>query len=675
MTTTEPSPISRTLQTRYATFDTETRYSEEYSVADLGNEAYVRDPRFECYLVIVHADDGFKFIGHPKDAPWDQISQYAFLSANAGFDQAVLRRMIELGQAPAFAYPKEWHCTSNMGVYFGLPRALAKALKAEFGIEHDKSVRNKDMLGIGHAELEANPALKEKVYKYAALDGEGPLLLWQKYGHLWPEIEKEISNETYRMCREGVYVDKAKIEYCIQILETACAVNEDRIPWSKDYPILSPKALRTECAKHGINPPASLAKTSEECALWEAKYGDLIPFVKWMRNWRRANALLEKFRTMHVRIGEDGRMAYSLLYYGGSTGRFSGGGGYNPQNIPKEPMYFDAEWNITSEANTARVIDMRSTLVAPPGKLLAAVDYAQIEARVTPWVAGDRATLDRIRPPSLRSMRFKEMLKAETSVYQVHAELAMGWKGMSEDPSTWNLKKADKVLYALAKARVLGLGFGCGWNKFIALAKLMLDKETFKKVFGAPVPPDHATAFVDYLIQYDKPKTYLKQWPLLTEEEKTIWVNSWLQVTDYRTKNPKITALWRRMGDELARSCGGDYTVTLPSGRDLFYYGVHKRADSYYVYTTKGDPASRAYGPLLVENLVQATARDILCEAILRLRKAGFRVVMHVHDEIIVEIDRPEDADRIMEIMCESPRWARTLPIGAEADVTTFYRK
>lgn len=78
---------------------------------------------------------------------------------------------------------------------------------------------------------------------------------------------------------------------------------------------------------------------------------------------------------------------------------------------------------------------------------------------------------------------------------------------------------------------------------------------------------------------------------------------------------------------------------------------------------------------LIAHNCIQATARDLLCYAILRLRDAGFEVIMHVHDEIIVIVNNQEEVDSVTQIMCENPPWAKTLPIGAEPDITTYYRK
>lgn len=181
--------------------------------------------------------------------------------------------------------------------------------------------------------------------------------------------------------------------------------------------------------------------------------------------------------------------------------------------------------------------------------------------------------------------------------------------------------------------------------------------------------------FVGYLEKYDKTSANRRKWPHLSAEEQTIWVNSWLQVTDFRAKNPKITALWRRLGDEIKRSIGGKHVITLPSGRELHYFNVSSRGEGITVQTTRGGNASFVHPGLLAENVTQAAARDVLAYAMLNLRDAGINVIGTVHDEVICEVDKDFDASVIERIMLQNPPWAKSLPLGVEVVESQHYLK
>lgn len=129
-----------------------------------------------------------------------------------------------------------------------------------------------------------------------------------------------------------------------------------------------------------------------------------------------------------------------------------------------------------------------------------------------------------------------------------------------------------------------------------------------------------------------------------------------------------------------------DYmTITLPSGRKLYYIAPQigtnrwdKPSISYMGMDqqTKKWKRIETYGGKLVENCVQAIARDCLAVSIERLRKAGYQVIFHIHDEIVIEC-KPEDAslDDVVRIMSEPISWAQGLPLGADGWVNTFFKK
>jgi DNA polymerase len=187
----------------------------------------------------------------------------------------------------------------------------------------------------------------------------------------------------------------------------------------------------------------------------------------------------------------------------------------------------------------------------------------------------------------------------------------------------------------------------------------------------------------------------------LTEDELPEIVHRW------RTANKRIVDLWYGMenaalevmrtgqpvgvkGLILARE--GDYdngqdffTITLPSGRKLFYARpfLHqndfgKEALHYYTVgqNTRKWEVTGTYGGKLVENVTQAIARDCLAESIIRLHQAGYQIIMHVHDEVVLDVPKEQaDLDRVCEIMGQPIDWAPGLLLTADGFVTDFYMK
>ena len=210
---------------------------------------------------------------------------------------------------------------------------------------------------------------------------------------------------------------------------------------------------------------------------------------------------------------------------------------------------------------------MRRIFIPHPGNVFIISDLAQIEARVALYLAGDEKQLN--------------LLRDGTSIYEVHARATMGYTG--SEP----LKVADPDLYRLAKARVLGLGYGCGAAKFMLLAKSMADVD-------------------------------------LTLSQANV------QVADFRRKNAMLVNLWNNLENRFKRYRGQDFHVQLYSGRELVYRDIHPFAGEWHA-TVQGRTAAY-YGGKLCENITQATARDIFCHMLLALEDAGYTCRFHVHD-------------------------------------------
>ena len=171
-------------------------------------------------------------------------------------------------------------------------------------------------------------------------------------------------------------------------------------------------------------------------------------------------------------------------------------------------------------------------------------------------------------------------------------------------------------------------------------------------------------------------------------------------VTAWRNANPNITKLWwdidkaaiKAVKDKVPQTIdkihiemkSGILFITLPSGRKLSYIKprieINKFGREGITYEGIGESKrwSRidTYGPKLVENIVQATARDLLAEAMVNVAKAGYEIVMHVHDEIIVEAPINDSSlENVCELMAIAPSWADGLPLRADGFTCDYYKK
>ena len=267
-------------------------------------------------------------------------------------------------------------------------------------------------------------------------------------------------------------------------------------------------------------------------------------------------------------------------------------------------------------------VNLRNMISPDKDKRLVVVDLSQIEVRTLCWLAGDKVMLDEI---------------ANTDdIYEAFAIRFDLWK-----PENGNMKKENPALRHSVKAMVLGCGYGAGIPRFAAMAGI-------------------------------------------SETEAAS------QVHRYRTKMKKIKKLWSDYnadieGSHLANEqLPTSFTVTLPSGRVLDY-GVLQKWSRFgkSEYTGKipknGKAATiRLWGGLVAENASQALARDIFSDMLVRVFNKGHKIIMHVHDEMVVEVeaDKAQDTlDDMINIMSTPPPWIPDIPLAAEGSILTRYEK
>lgn len=580
--------------------DFETYYASHYSVSTLGPYAYTHHPEFDAYMVAVHevvpaGEAGYRFCGEPGNMDWARLQGSLLVAHNTGFDKAVFTRLQELGIIPT-DLNVEWADTADLAAYLSAPRNLKGAAEQLLAEQPDKTVRE-EMRGVTWAEA-VERGWKARLTEYCASDAALCARLWLEYSGMWPEGERRISALNREMAAEGIFVDAERLQQARCTLGGRIAEAVAAIPWSSEAAIGSRKAYNAQCAKEGLKAPSSLDKNNPDYKEWASANAEAHPWIAAVGEHRSCNAMLEKLNVLMERLRPDGMAeANTLLYCGAGTGRFSGSGGFNMQNLHKGEHHG---------------VDMRALFIPRPGHKFVISDLSQIEARVLLYLAGDTAQLE-------------EIAKG-TSPYEAHARASMGWTG-------GKLKEEDPGLYALAKARVLGLGFGCGKVRFRDLAKSMV---------GIELTPEEAAA----------------------------------QVDSYRFNNPKITALWSTLDTRLHMAMNQDFTILLPSGRRLIYRNVHPFFREW-MCTVQGRTVT-TYGGKLTENLVQATARDIFCGHLLAIAEAGYTIRFHVHDEVIVEVPEEqaeEAAAKINDIMSTAPVWMPGLPLAAETMIADRYTK
>lgn len=582
--------------------DFETTYSSSNSISHSGQWHYLRNAETDVYLVSI-VGPGISFVGSPKDAPWERINGKRWVAHNYSFDGSVMELLRERGVTKAL--PMEYSCTANLAAFLGAPRALAGAAKELLGKSLDKDPRA-FMKGKSWAEAIAL-GKEQEIKDYALSDATSSLDIYSNFSTHMSDVEKALSTHTINMCWNGFQVDSDLVDKGLNTLDWVRVKAAKKLPWKDDDnhvgDVLKLGGLAKACREAGIEVPASTSEDDPACIRWEEQYGEQYPWVAAMRDWRKSNMLFTKLEVLWKRRRPDGSVPYGLKYFGAQTGRWSGDSKFNVQNLPKSEMFG---------------VDLRACIVPRKGKKFIISDLSQIEPRVLAWLAGDEVLLDAVRKGY--------------GIYEAFAVSSGIWNG-----TKGTLKKVDPAKYALSKAQVLGLGYGCGAKKFVLVAKMMAGLE------------------LDEL----KSKNLVDQ---------------------YRRKNKKVVDLWNRLERGFKESVKEDYLVELPSGRKQKYFGVSTQKGvsgkpDWRASVVLSGPKYAFWGGKLTENLVQATARDVFGEAILRLEAAGLPIVAHVHDEVILEVDSDVQIEDVNKLMSVTPDWLEGCPIEAESQEAKCYQK
>lgn len=415
-----------------------------------------------------------------------------------------------------------------------------------------------------------------------------------------------------------------------------------------------------------------------------------------------------------IGIGTRGPVPFYLKFCGAHTHRWSGGDKMNPQNFNRGGA-------------------LRRAILAMLGWVIVVADSGQIEARVIAWLAGAADILETFKRNDQIQARYnREFAKRVGALgHEPDKEEKKGIKAAlkavgipegdfySDVGSAFFLKRLSKeetpIERQLAKNMVLGLGFGMGWFKFAGeLLKGMLGSDPVQFTM------EHVKQFkVDvraFMLRNGQPdrkkeKQIREMLNRLTYEERVIHCAVAAHFVElYRTTYAKIPALWKKASEMLAimerpdgdpnkvRATWGPlkiirHGIIKPNGLVLHYPGLTKKRDKdgtqfSYIGGASGRERKKIYGGLLVENVVQSMARDIVAEQAMRVRAwlgPGQRITRKIwgnkigtttHDEVVAVVREEQGQachDKMIDVMRQSPDWCRTLCLNAEGGFNRSY--
>lgn len=460
-----------------------------------------------------------------------------------------------------------------------------------------------------------------------------------------PTIEKELYILDQKINDRGILVDRQLIKNAL-LLDTEHQ-KEQLVLFKELTGLNNPKSL--PAVKNWMRQETDIIFESlnkdnmDEVQAKLTKY----PHVLKMLDIRSAffKTSIKKYNAMHNMMGADGRIrGLHQMYGAGRTGRFAGRG-LQPHNLARNKykelaglrnLLHKGDFDLISSFYD--VPDVLSQLIrpairAPKDHILGITDFTSIEAVIISWLAGEKWRL--------------EAFKNNVDIYKASASQ------MFDIP----LEAINDEYRQRGKVSELALGFQGSVGALIRMGALKM---------GIP------------------------------EKELLGLVMRW------RTSNPAIVRMWGLLEDMAYKTVKtgvrtnyrglismfmyqGRFIIELPSKRWLVYHNA-KIIGGKITYEGMNDKnkwvAEETYGGKITENIVQAIARDLLAIAMLRLDRAGFDIVMHVHDEIVMELPNPQSdrqvidvLDRINEIMAKPVIWAKDAPIKAKTFLSPFYKK
>jgi len=644
---------------KHLSIDIET-YSSE-NLAKCGVYRYCQSPDFEVLLFGYSVDGGpVKVIdlANGEIIPDeiicaivdDKVIKWAF---NAQFERICLSRYLG-GSVGTYLDPASWRCTMVWAATLGLPLSL-EGVGAVLGLEKQKLKEGKDLIryfctpakakdGTTFRHFSTDAPEKWETFKaYNLRDVETEMAIQDKLAK-FPVDEAEWVNYhlDQRINDRGIMLDMTMVHQAIACDDQFKRTHMDqaRSVTGLENPN-SPAQLKEWLAERGVEAD-SLSKAAVLQMLEEAD-GE-VELALSLRQ-ELAKSSVKKYTAMESVVGADSRARGLIQFYGANrTGRYAGRL-IQVQNLPQNHLPdLDTVRNLIREGHFDTVEALydsvpmvlseliRTAFVPKPGHRFFVADFSAIEARVIAWIAGEQWR--------------QEVFAGGGDIYCASAS-QMFHVPVEKHGVNGHLRQKGKIAE-------LALGYGGSVGALKAMGALNM---------GVP------------------------------EEELKPLVDAW------RLANPNIVRLWWDV-DRAASTCVREKTTTecrgikfiyqsgmmfvvLPSGRRLVYVkprmGINRYGNESVTFEGVGEQKKwlrlESYGPKFVENIIQATARDILAGAMLRLDAHGYKIVMHVHDEAVIEAPADTSLEDICEVMGQTPTWAKGLLLRADGYICDFYKK
>lgn len=622
---------------------------------------YVESPDFEILLLGYSIDGGEVSVIDLKNGENipsevlsaledDSVTKWAF---NAQFERICLSRFLGYEQG-TYLEPSSWKCSMIWSAYMGLPLSL-EGVGAVLGFEKQKLTEGKELIkyfctpcdptkvnggrtrnlpqhdiekwnrfkAYNIRDVEVEMQIQERLQKFPV-----PEFVWDEY-----HLDQEINDR-------GILVDMPFVEKCIEIDKVSY---EKLMAKMKELTNLenpnSVTQMKSWLSDHGVETESLGKKTV--AALMDETSEELAEVLSLRQ--KLAKSSIRKYQAMQSAVCEDGRVRGMFQFYGANrTGRFAGRL-VQLQNLPQNHMEdlaearglirygdYDSVGLLYDDIPDTLSQLIRTAFIPTVNKSFIVADFSAIEARVIAWFAGE----------TWRT----EVFEKGGDIYCASASQMFGVP-VEKHGVNGHLRQKGKIAE-------LALGYGGSVGALKAMGALEMG---------------------------------------LAEEELPELVSAW------RNSNPNIVRFWWDVDRAVKKaikekttasthgiqfSCrSGMLFITLPSGRKLSYVkprmGENKFGGESVTYEgvggTKKWERLESYGPKFVENIVQATSRDILMYAMQTLRNCS--IVAHVHDEVIIEADSSMSLDEVCEQMARVPKWAAGLLLRADGYTCEFYKK
>jgi DNA polymerase len=526
---------------------------------------------------------------------------------------------------------------------------------------------------------ESDPDIFATLYRYCKID----VLAEEQLDDALPDLlvqEQEIWHLNQKLNWRGLRVDVPTVEKIVGIMETEGAKKTRELDHLTIGLVTKPgsrKQIFDFLESEGVTLPDLKAKTVDDFL----SGGKLTPEGRKLLELRKAlsKTSTRKYQTFLKRAGPDGRVRDILMYHGASTGRDTGTG-IQPHNFPrgvipidKDRPYAAVNNIIECDVETLKLLYgenlaplfssvLRNMIIPSKGHELFVADFSKIEVAVLWWLAGNA--------PGLKILE----KGLDPYKYMAAANTGKRYEDISDEGDERQL----------GKAQVLGCGFGMGWKKFQTTAhdqyRLKLTDEQSRAAVNAyreanAAVPELWRAYEEAAIAAVE-NPYSKEGQIFRAGKCEFFFAKgflWAKLPSGRRlayRSPSITWRMREFEVEEIGPDGEVYTKTVTKGpfKTLEFMAVNSK-------TKKWGP-ERTWGGTLTENIVQATARDLIMPAMIRLEKKGYRALLMVHDEGICEAPRGKGTvEEFVKILCEKPLWAWGLPLEAKGWRGPRYRK